>query len=176
MTQTEAQMLVGNTIVKRCVKLAGCFVWMGARTSAGYGLIVRRALSPAPLYVHRVVWTSFYGPIPEGKFVCHHCDNPPCVLLDHLFLGDDQANTDDKMKKGRHRHGHLYGDAHPMRKHPEWVKRGEQHGRVKLTKMQVEQIRLRSSENAAALGQEFGVTRHAINGIRSGKTWKNKKD
>jgi exopolysaccharide biosynthesis polyprenyl glycosylphosphotransferase len=43
----------------------------------------------------------------------------------HGFRGE--TNTDDKMRKGRHRHGHLSGDAHPARVHPERVRRGEQH-------------------------------------------------
>lgn len=51
----------------------------------------------------RYVWAQAHGPIPDGLFVCHHCDNPRCVRLDHLFLGTNRDNQRDVVSKGRHR-------------------------------------------------------------------------
>lgn len=51
--------------------------------------------------VTRLVWHVRKGPIPEGLWVLHTCDNSGCINLDHLFLGTPQDNTDDMIAKGR---------------------------------------------------------------------------
>jgi hypothetical protein len=76
----------------------GCWVWQGATTYQGYGTLggVKK------FFAHRVSYELTRGPIPPGMWVCHKCDNPPCVRPSHLFLGDRWANNDDMVKKGRH--------------------------------------------------------------------------
>ncbi len=53
------------------------------------------------LIASRAAWEMVNGPIPTGMFACHHCDNPPCVRPDHLFLGTPKDNTEDMLRKGR---------------------------------------------------------------------------
>ena len=71
----------------------GCWIWQRYKNHAGYGRFMSHR-------AHRVSFTMFKGD-PTGFVVCHHCDNPPCVNPDHLFLGTVKDNVSDMMAKGR---------------------------------------------------------------------------
>lgn len=76
-----------------------CLVWTGAKHSyKGYGNVQFRG---RPAKCHRVAWELTYGPVPDGLHVLHHCDVPPCCRGDHLFLGTNDDNVDDALRKGR---------------------------------------------------------------------------
>jgi hypothetical protein len=88
-----------------------CIEWTGARVASGYGHRYIKGTGRANAryeYVHRAAWEEANGPIPDGVFVLHRCDNPACYRLDHLFLGTAADNSADMVAKGRHRgnHGH----------------------------------------------------------------------
>ena len=53
------------------------------------------------LNASRVSYIAFKGNIPEGLLVCHICDNPSCVNPEHLFIGTNKDNADDKVNKNR---------------------------------------------------------------------------
>jgi len=76
-----------------------CWIWQSSRFATGYGRVTYQGKSA---YSHRVSWTLTNGEIPNGFHVCHHCDNPPCVRPDHLFLGTPLDNMRDRDRKGRH--------------------------------------------------------------------------
>jgi hypothetical protein len=78
----------------------GCWIWNGSRERAGYGWIFVREKKMA---AHRLAYELFVGAIPVGLFVCHRCDNPPCVRPDHLFVGTREDNFRDMRQKGRAR-------------------------------------------------------------------------
>ncbi len=86
----------------------GCWEWQGsiAKGRYPYGFI---STSDGLQNTHRVAWKLFRGSIPRGMLVCHTCDNPRCCNPDHLFVGTQKDNLDDRKRKGRT----LTGQRHP---------------------------------------------------------------
>lgn len=76
----------------------GCWPWIGGRDRDGYG---RLWAWGEKVMAHRLAWRLSTGPIPEGLCVLHRCDHPPCVRPDHLFLGTQRENLEDRDLKGR---------------------------------------------------------------------------
>lgn len=112
-------MTIGERFWAKVQKTATCWLWTATRNPKGYGLFkIAGTCRPAP----RVAWELLHGPIPDGFYVCHTCDNPPCVKPAHLFLGTPTDNARDRVAKGHHRTPR--GDEHWSRRHPEWVQRG----------------------------------------------------
>ena len=81
----------------RLEKRGDCLEYVGPRHKDGYGNFGKHGSSRA----HRISYEYFVAPIPEGKQVLHKCDNPPCVLPAHLFLGTHDDNMRDRTAKGR---------------------------------------------------------------------------
>lgn len=141
----------------------GCWEWTNSRNIAGYGMLFYQGRSqPA----HRVSWQIHSGPIPEGLFVCHQCDNPRCVRPSHLFLGTALDNARDRDRKGR-------AGKRPSRKGCKGLE-GESHPMSVLSASDVLLIRARldEGESSVAIGKEYGVDTSTISSIRRRRTWR----
>lgn len=77
----------------------GCWEWTGSTSRPGWH--GRISVNHRLVMTHRVAYELWVGPIPEGLFVCHRCDNPPCCNPAHLFLGTTRDNMRDAAAKGR---------------------------------------------------------------------------
>lgn len=132
-------------------KTDGCWLWIGGISKSGYGNFWSGGRNGKTVSAHRVSWELHNGPIPEGLWVLHGCDNPQCVRPDHLRLGTQSENITEMVGKGR--------NSLVM---------------ARLTEDQVIVIRDRAArgEPQAVLAREFGVSRSAIHLLVHGKKWK----
>jgi hypothetical protein len=71
-----------------CHGFGPCLLWIGSANGKG-----------RPYLLVDVAWFIEYDEWPT--YLCHRCDNPPCVSVAHLFEGDHKVNQYDKGLKGR---------------------------------------------------------------------------
>lgn len=128
-----------------------CWEWTRYRLPFGYG---RTRHLGKNVTAHRLSWTVFRGPIPEGLCVCHRCDNPPCCNPEHLFLGTHAENTADAESKGRMNHSGLILGCRIQRQR-------------KLTHAQVDEIKS-SSEPSSVIAARMGCSYTNVYMIRRG--------
>lgn len=134
-------------------KTETCWLWNGWRDEHGYGHF---NYGDSKTSAHRYAWELVNGPITDGLFVCHHCDNPPCVNPKHLFLGTPADNSKDMSNKGR-----------------AYSPKGTKNKNHTFTDEQVLEIRsLKANQPVTKTAKEYGVTHSAISNILLGKTWK----
>ncbi len=51
---------------------------------------------------HVISWMIANGPVPDGFWVLHRCNNGQCVNPVHLYLGDNSRNVLDQVEAGTH--------------------------------------------------------------------------
>jgi len=160
-----------------------CWNWTAGKFRSGYGAF---SVLTKLLKAHRISYMITNGPIPEGLFICHKCDNPSCVNPSHLWPGTNSDNLMDASRKGRiafglrsgshtHPERRATGDRSGARRHPETHVRGERVNTAKLTAANVVEIRRlilsgESTQTSAAI--RYGVTQAVISKLVLRQTWK----
>jgi hypothetical protein len=133
---------------------SGCIEWTASKNRSGYGKFGCRTHW---IFAHRFAYEMVHGAIPGGKFVLHHCDNPCCVNVEHLYLGSKKDNARDR--EARNRGNHVSGT---------------KHGRNKLLQMQVLEIRDAFDTGKYSfrkLGKIYGINGKSVADIVDRKNW-----
>lgn len=132
--------------------MSECIEWTGALSFSGYG---QRKIpgTRKNVLVHRKAYAEAYGPIPNGMFVCHKCDNRKCYNPEHLFLGTPKDNMHDMIAKGRRVFGR-----HNV---------GPENNFTKYDFDLVEKIR-NATGSLAKIAIQFGVSKSHVHRIRTG--------
>jgi hypothetical protein len=151
---------------------SSCWLWQGASTAKGYGLVrLPSALGSRSEGAHRVSWEMAHGSwVPLGMMVCHSCDTPACVNPAHLWLGTMADNSQDAALKGRlaaQRNPAAY--AARLRAYV-----GERHSHAKLTSAEVVAIRAACGAGArfVDVALKHGVSDETIRNIARRNTWR----
>lgn len=134
----------------------GCILWIGCVNEHGYGIINAKTQRGKNILAHRLAWEMAHGHLSDDFDVLHSCDNPPCINVDHLFLGTPAINAADKVSKGRH-------------------PQGEASHFAKLSEADVLEIRERYANGGVLqreLAKEFGTMQSMVSRIVHRTIWK----
>ena len=134
------------------MSLTSCIITKRNTNRDGYGLMY---FNRKQCIQHRVVYAQHNNidlDDMKGLVVMHLCDNPSCINIDHLRLGTQQDNVDDRNNKGRQAIG-------------------VGHGSNKLTEADVLAIR-GSHLLGKELAEDYGVHTSTIYQIKNGVIWK----
>ena len=131
-----------------------CWPWLSLCVDRkGYGKLW---YAGGNVYAHRMAWTLTNGPIPEGLFCLHNCDNPGCCNPGHIRLGTLKENMQDAISRDR-------------------IAKGERQGNARLTHEQVREIRVKYNPRLYGydkLAKEYNVAKTTIRKVVDKVNWK----
>lgn len=140
-----------------------CWNWIRHIDTVGYGRFYIDGINDL---AHRISFIIHYGEIQQNMQILHNCDNRKCVNPNHLFIGTNLDNVNDRVVKNR-----------------SYRPKGELSPLSKLTKDQVIEIRERYKKEISissltkkfdivtCLAKEFNVKRQQIIEIIRNRHW-----
>lgn len=99
-----------------------CWEWQLNLHQGGYGRCYFNGIN---YRAHRLSYLLHKGELPDSLNVCHKCDNPKCVNPEHLYLGSQSENMNDKKIRNRSK----------------GINSGTFNGRSKLSDKEINEIR-----------------------------------
>lgn len=103
--------------------------------------------------LHRFIYEQLIGPIPEGLVIRHTCDNPGCINIEHLLMGTQLENIQDRQDRNRQA-------------------RGSRMNTSKLSDSEVlEIVDLLRIKGCEEIGKAYNVSNQTISGINTGLYW-----
>ncbi len=143
---------------------AGCWLWVGKKNGAGYGLL---NINGKDVQATRLSLTFFNRPPQPGEFALHKCHNPGCCRPDHLYWGSKKQNTKDQIDRGTFYYTGIAGLA------------GEDSPNHRFTSADIIEMRRlhwQEGESYADIGRRFHVNSGRVHNICNGKRWGHVKD
>jgi hypothetical protein len=136
-----------------------CWNWIGGTSNSGRsgGRRGEVSINKKPERAYRFSYMLHNGSIPNGKEICHTCDNPLCVNPKHLFSGTRLDNIMDMYRKGRDNHAC-----------------GERVGCAKLTKQIILEIREMLAMNIPhrVIAEKYNIDKGRVSRIKNKLLWK----
>lgn len=88
-------------ILSRVIRTEGCWKWDGYHaTECGYA-VWQGAAGNRRRAVHRIIYSYYYGDIPDGLQIDHMCGNRSCINPEHLRALTPKGNTEHFVKELR---------------------------------------------------------------------------
>ena len=151
-------------LLERCYVDAetGCWNYLGPKGGHGSNLKIDGLALGAP----QIAAMVYLGHRPNGTMqvcVCHHCDNQRCFNPEHLFLGTQSDNCQDRSRKGRGRENHQFG---------------EDNFRAKINEADVRDIitAWESGESQVSVAKRYDLAQQQISRIVRGVHWAHVKE
>jgi DNA-binding CsgD family transcriptional regulator len=140
------ELLLANSRYEEGPLATACLIWLWGCTGDGYGAYNWQGQQ---WKVHRLAYLAFVGAIEDELQINHHCDVRPCLNWEHLYMGPQTQNMQDRFNR-------------------------ERDSRQLLNPTKVEQVKLLLIENRLTcdeIGDRYGVSGNDISGILRLERW-----
>ena len=156
-SENHRRLTFEERLCRRTIKLGpdDCWLWTGSKDPKGYGYLREGTKS---IRVHRIAYELHNGSIPNGKCVCHRCDNPSCLNPNHLWLGTHRENMEDMAQKGRAWKPTWFGETNPSSK-------------LNLEKVKEIRARYNNGEPQRSIAKDYGIHQVTVSDIVTYASW-----
>lgn len=150
-----------ETIAERCVKSGRCLIWQGATTGGDHFEVpaIKDQGKTVPLRAY--IFTELLGQtVPAGKVVSYRCKNRLCVEAKHIkAMTRSEVTSHAAELTGYHLRAGFVAKCRAAGRKACGIDPGI-----------VETARNAEGSNRQ-IARETGLSRHVVDGIRSGRTW-----